>query len=80
MVGAIPTLTHIRTGNKIIDHALSAPLRVVARNKDILAEKALEIDAIYSPFPVGKLVKLVERSISVATTLCSVGAIIHSRK
>jgi hypothetical protein len=80
VIGAIPTLNNIRTGNKILDHALSAPLRVVARNKEVLVDKALEIDEVYSPFPVGRLVKLVERSISVATTLCSVGAIIHSRK
>ena len=80
VMGSIPILNDIRTGHDILDKALSAPLRVVARNKEVLAERALEIEELYLPFPVGRLVEIIEKSISIATTLCSVGAIVYSRK
>ena len=80
ILGSIPTLSDIKIENKILKRALSAPLRIVAQNRSISSKQALELDVLYAPFPVGRLCEIIEKAISVATTLGSVGHIVWSKK
>ena len=80
--GAIPTLYHIQTGNKILDDALKAPFRVVCENlgKAENDPSVLAIKELYEPFPLGRLIELLDKSISIATTIGSVGHIVYSKR
>lgn len=80
--GSIPTLANSPiTGVPQLDHALRAPLRVVARNHNYgIPQSALSLPPIQEPFPTGRLLSLIDRSISVATTLASVGGVVFSKR
>ena len=80
--GAIPTLYNIETGNEFLDRALKAPFKVVCHNLG-LAENDLSIwerEELYQPFPVGRMIEILDKSISIATTIGSVGHVIRSKK
>lgn len=80
--GAIPTLYNINTGNPYLDRALKAPFKVVCHNlgKAENDSSVWDIKELYEPFPVGRLIELLDKSISIATTLGSVGHIVRSKK
>jgi hypothetical protein len=80
--GAIPTLYNITTGNPYLDRALKAPFKVVCHNlgKAENDSSVWDIKELYEPFPVGRLIELLDKSISIATTLGSVGHIVRSKK
>jgi hypothetical protein len=80
--GAIPTLYNIETGNEYLDRALKAPFKVVCHNlgKAENDSSVWDIKELYEPFPVGRLIELLDKSISIATTLGSVGHIVRSKK
>ena len=80
--GAIPTLYNITTGNPYLDRALKAPFKVVCHNlgKAENDSSVWDIKELYEPFPVGRLIELLDKSISIATTLGSVGYIVRSKK
>jgi chaperonin GroEL (HSP60 family) len=80
--GAIPTLYNIETGNEFLDRALKAPFKVVCHNLG-LAENDQSIwqrEELYQPFPVGRIIEILDKSISIATTIGSVGYVIRSKK
>lgn len=80
--GAIPTLYNIETGNEFLDNALKAPFKVVCYNlgKAFNDPSVWNTKELYEPFPVGRMVELLDKSISIATTLGSIGHVIRSKK
>lgn len=80
--GAIPTLYNIETGNEYLDRALKAPFKVVCHNLGTAENDASvwDIKELYEPFPVGRLIELLDKSISIATTIGSVGHVIRSKR
>ena len=80
--GAIPTLYNIDTGNEYLDRALKAPFKVVCHNLGTAENDAGVWDTkeLYEPFPLGRMVELLDKSISVATTIGSVGHVVRSKR
>ncbi len=80
--GAIPTLYNIETGNEILDRALKAPFKVVCHNLGTSENdpSVWNIKELYEPFPVGRMIELIEKSVSIATTIGSVGYVVRSKK
>lgn len=80
--GAIPTLYKIETGNDYLDRALKAPFKVVCHNlkKSENDPSIWDIKELYEPFPVGRMIELLDKAISIATILGSVGHVIKSNK
>ena len=80
--GAIPTLYNIETGNEYLDRALKAPFKVVCHNLGTAENDSSvwKIKELYEPFPVGRMIELLDKSISIATTIGSVGHVIRSKK
>ena len=77
--GSVATLSEIQGIHPIIDRALVAPLRVVALNKGTpdLSSTLKDNPCLTEPFPTDRLIDLVSRAFSVATTLCSVARVIQ---
>jgi hypothetical protein len=81
ILGSIPTLSSIKVKNNILKRSFSSPLRVVSKNQNInISEDALEIKEMYDPFPAERLCSLIEKAISVAITIGSVGYILNKEK
>jgi hypothetical protein len=80
--GAIPTLYNIETGNEYLDRALKAPFKVVCHNLGVAENDSnvWSVKELYEPFPVGRLIELLDKSISIATTIGSVGHVIRSKQ
>lgn len=80
--GAIPTLYNIETGNEYLDRALKAPFKVVCHNLGTAENDSSvwDIKELYEPFPVGRMIELLDKSISIATTIGSVGHVIRSKR
>lgn len=79
--GAIPTLAECVSSVPQLDHALRAPLRVVARNLNYHDPMSvIGREEIYTPFPMGRLLSLSEKALSVATTLASIGGFVTSKR
>lgn len=81
ILGSIPTLSYIKVKNDLLKRSLSAPLRVVSKNQNInISKDALKIKEMYDPFPAERLCSLIEKAISVAITIGSVGYILNKEK
>lgn len=80
--GVIPYLARLETGNQILDRALRSPLQVVARNMGLNHTDPAIWDApkMWEPFPFGRLLQILERAVSVATMISSVGKVVHKTK
>lgn len=80
--GSIPTLYNIETGNEYLDRALKAPFKVVCHNLGTAENDSSvwDIKELYEPFPVGRMIELLDKSISIATTIGSVGHVIRSKR
>lgn len=80
--GAIPTLYNLETGNPYLDRALKAPFKVVCHNlgKAENDSSVWDVEELYEPFPIGRMIELLDKSISIATTLGSVGHVVRSKQ
>jgi hypothetical protein len=79
VAGAIPTLYNLKSGNDILDHALKEPWRIVCQNRQtsVLDMGLMSAPELQEPFPYGRLIQVLDRAISVATTLGSIGHIVR---
>lgn len=80
--GAIPTLYNIETGNPYLDRALKAPFKVVCHNlgKSENDPSVWDVKELYEPFPVGRMIELLDKAVSIATTIGSVGHVVRSKR
>jgi len=79
--GVIPFLATMSSGVDDIDHALRCPLRIIAHNTHTSLQEAQTLNPIvHECFPLGRLSNLIERSLSISTTLGNIGCIIPSRR
>lgn len=76
--GSIPFLAEVQSSS-IIGHAMRCPLRVVAHNLNLPQHSVLDNPILRESFPTGRLVSLMERSLSVAYTLGTIGHIIKAK-
>jgi chaperonin GroEL len=80
--GAIPLLASIETGDPLLNEAFKYPLKVVAKNLGMnhTDPRLLDIEELYDPFPFGRLLQVLDRAVSVATTIASVGKVVYQKR
>jgi len=80
--GVIPYLARLETGNPILDQALKSPLQVVARNMGLNHTDPFiwDVPEMWEPFPFGRLLQILDKAVSVATMISSIGMIVHKTK
>lgn len=76
--GSIPLLYTLQSGSEILDRALRYPYEVVCKNHatSVVDREMWQNPLLYEYFPTGRLRDLLRKSISIATTVGSVGHVL----